>query len=84
MSGMGASTGSARSAAGMFGAVAGVGVLSKEPGVGYANARMVRAFPGTQVQIGSAEFFIWLIFGSALAYMLGVHWLLGSARHIVS
>jgi hypothetical protein len=71
-------------AAGMFGGVAGVGVLAKEPGVGYTNASMVRAFPGTQIQVGSSEFWIWAIFLGAVAYMLGVHWLLGSARHVVS
>jgi hypothetical protein len=84
MGGLGASTGAARTAAGMYGSISGIGVLSKEPGTGYTNQWMVRAFPGTQVAIGSPEFFIWAIFGLSFAYLLGVHWLLGSARHVVS
>jgi hypothetical protein len=80
---MGASTGNARRA-GMFGGVSGVGVLSNQQGVGYNQTSLLRAFPGTQIQVGSAEFWIWAIFLSSVAYLLGVHWLLGSARHVVS
>lgn len=77
--GMGASAGSARLAAGVE-----AYARMQSPGVDAVPGQMIRAFPGTQVQIGSAEFFIWAIFLGSLAYMLGVHWLLGSARRVVS
>lgn len=75
---MGASTGSARMAA----SVAAYARM-QTPGTDPVPGQMIRAFPGTQVQIGSTEFWVWALFFGSLAYMLGVHWLLGSARRVV-
>lgn len=76
---MGASTGSARLAA----SVAGYARI-QTPGTDPVPGQMIRAFPGTEVPIGSAEFWIWAIFWGSLAYVLGVHWLLGSARRVIT
>jgi len=77
--GMGASAGSARLAASVYGSA-----RMQTPGTQPVPGQMIRAFPGTSIPIGSAEFWVYAIFVGALAYMLGVHWLLGSARRVIS
>jgi hypothetical protein len=75
---LGASNGSARVAASAYGYA-----RQQSPGVPAVPGPAIRAFPGTQLAVGSPEFLIWAFFVGSLVYMLGMHWLLGSARHVV-
>jgi hypothetical protein len=56
-------------------------LIDVKAGTGPTAQSIVRNFPGIP---GTDEnFWVWLIFGSALVYMLGVHWTLGEARRIL-
>lgn len=76
MAGMGISSRANPSAGVSVGMVADV-----KAGTGATPQSIVRGFPGLSGV--DQNFVVWLIFGSALVYMLGVHWTLGQARRLV-
>lgn len=56
-------------------------VVDAKVGTGPTGQNILRGFPG--ISGANSNFVVWLIFGSALVYMLGVHWTLGLARRVV-